>query len=223
MKKSIILMIVAVAAIISTSNAQQNPMSQNGPTDMRTKPMFGLKVGLNYSNVYDTKGEAFTADGKIGFATGAFIAIPIGKFLGVQPEILFSQKGFHATGIILDHTYEFTRTTNYLDIPLLVTLKPSEFFTVVAGPQFSYLLKQNDVFVSGPTSYNQEQEFKNDNVRQNTMCFTGGFDITLKHMLVGTRIGWDVLNNNGDGTSTTPQYKNVWYQVTIGYRFYRNN
>jgi hypothetical protein len=33
------------------------------------------------------------------------------------------------------------------------------------------------------------------------------------------RGSWDLKNNNGDGTSTTPRYKNVWYQATVGYRF----
>ena len=215
MKKSIILMIVIIIAMINKSSAQDNP------TDFRDMLMFGMKVGTNYSNVYDTKGEAFQANGKFGFAAGAFIVIPIGKFLGLQPEVLLSQKGFSATGGILGSThYEFTRTTTYLDVPLFVSLKPSEFFTIMAGPQFSYLIKQKDVFANGTTSTLQEQEFNNENPRKNTLCFTGGIDITLKHIVLGPRVGWDILNNNGDGSSTTPRYKNVWYQLTIGYRFY---
>ena len=91
---------------------------------------------------------------------------------------------------------------------------------MLAGPQFSYLLKQKDVFTSSSTSYNQEQEFKNDNVRKNILCFTGGIDVTLNNVVLGARAGWDVQNNNGDGTSTTPRYKNVWYQVTFGFIFH---
>jgi len=132
---------------------------------------------------------------------------------------LISQKGFKATGRILGGTYSFTRTTTYLDIPLLFSIKPSEFITLQVGPQYSYLLKQNDVFTNASTSIEQEQEFVNDNIRKNTLCFTGGADINLKHVVLGARAGWDILNNNGDGSSTTPRYKNVWYQATIGYRF----
>jgi hypothetical protein len=223
MKKKLILMMVAVAAIINTSFAQDDPSGLPGnTTDLRTRFTLGLKMGLNYSNVYDTKGEAFNSDGKFGFATGAFVAIPIGKYLGLQPEILFSQKGFHAKGLLLGTTYDLTRTTNFLDIPLLGVVKPNEFITILAGPQFSYMMKQRDVFTTATTTIEQQKEFQNENVRKNTLCFTGGVDFTLKHLVIGTRIGWDVLSNNGDGTSTTPQYKNVWYQATIGYRFYRN-
>lgn len=210
--KKIILLIVTGISIVNNCNAQE--------TDLRERLTFGLKAGLNYSNVYDTQGEQFRASSKFGLAAGGFLAIPIGKYIGIQPELLISQRGFHATGIILGKTYDFTRTTSYIDVPLLFSFKPSEFITVIGGPQYSYLVKQTDVFANALTSIEQEQEFENDNIRKNIMCFTGGLDITLKHIVLGMRAGWDVQNNNGDGSSTTPRYKNVWYQGTIGYRFY---
>jgi hypothetical protein len=216
MKKTI-LTIAILSSLITGYKAQENK------TDFRDKLTFGLKAGLNYSNVYDSQGEDFTADPKFGLAAGIFIAIPFGKYFGIQPEALISQKGFHAKGTILGNTYKFTRTTTYLDVPLFFAVKPSEFLTLLAGPQYSYLLKQSDVFANATTSIEQETEFVNDNVRKNTFGFAGGLDINLKHIVIGARAGFDVMNNNGDGTSTTPRYKNAWYQATIGYRFYRNN
>jgi hypothetical protein len=210
MKK--IFMLIAVIGFYNTINAQDT-------IDFRSKLTFGLKIGGNYSNVYDAQGEQFKADPKFGVAGGAFLAIPIGRYLGVQPEVLFSQKGFQATGALLGSTYNFTRTTNFIDVPLLVAFKPSEFLTLLAGPQYSYLMKQTDVFTTTTTSYSQEKVFSNDNIRKNIMGFVGGVDITLNHLVIGARAAWDIQNNNGDGTSTTPRYKNVWYQGTIGYRF----
>lgn len=211
--KKIILFLVAIAGVSYIGNAQENE------TDFREQLKFGGKVGANYSNVYDSKGEEFHADAKFGLAAGGFISIPFGKYLGVQPEVLFSQKGFQATGLILGSTYKFTRTTSYIDIPLLLAFKPSEFITFLAGPQYSYLLKQRDVFANATTSIAQEQEFENDNVRKNTLCLIIGADFTLKNIVLGARAGWDIQNNVGDGTSNTPRYKNVWYQATFGYRF----
>jgi hypothetical protein len=80
-------------------------------------------------------------------------------------------------------------------------------------------MRQKDVFVNGSTSIEQEQVFENDNIRKNTFCFVGGGDINLKHVVLSVRVGWDLIKNNGDGTSDTPRYKNVWYQGTIGYKF----
>jgi hypothetical protein len=211
--KKIILILSAVTFAISFSNAQ------DGDKDSRSQLHFGAKAGVNSSNVYDSQGEKFVADPKLGFAAGGFISIPIGKFLGVQPEVMFSQKGFQATGIILDGTYSMTRTTNYLDIPLLFAFKPVSALTILAGPQYSYLMKQTDVFTNGTTSIAQEQVFENDNIRKNTYCFTVGADVNLGHIVIGGRAGWDLQNNNGDGTSSTPRYKNEWYQLTFGFRF----
>lgn len=210
-------LILTVATFISLANVN---FAQENKTDFRDKFQFGFKAGSNYSNVYDSQGEAFRANGKFGFAAGAFITIPFGKYFGIQPEIQFSQKGFQATGIILNNTYNFTRTTNYLDFPILFSVKPSEFITLQCGPQYSYLLSQTDAFATASTSIEQQQQFVHDNVRKNTLCFVAGFDTNLKHLVLGARIGWDVLNNNGDGTSSTPRYKNYWLQGTIGYRFY---
>lgn len=180
---------------------------------------FGVKLGTNYSNVYDTEGEGFKAAPKFGLATGIFLSIPIGRYLGIQPEVLFSQKGFKAEGNLLNTTYILTRTTNYIDVPLLISIKPFESISILAGPQYSYLLSQNNKFENAQTSIEQEEEFDNENLRKNTFCFTGGLDFNVDPLIISGRAGWDLFKNNGDGTTTTPRYKNVWYQVTLGYRF----
>jgi hypothetical protein len=215
MKKSIVL----VFAIIMASTAMI-AQEAAGDGDARQKLVVGLKAGGNYSNVYDSKGEEFRADGKAGFVGGAFASIPIGTFLGIQPEFLYSQKGFQGSGNILGLPYKLTRTTTFIDVPVLIQLKPSSFFTIVAGPQYSYLIKQKDVFENGLTTIEQENEFENANLRKNIFCFTGGFDVNVTNMVLGARVGWDIQNNNGDGSTTTPRYKNMWYQLTIGFRFY---
>lgn len=192
--------------------------SQETLEDDRGKVKFGLKGGINYSNNYDSEGEEFVSESKVGFAGGIFLGIPIGKFLGIQPELLYSQKGYKETGQFLGSTYELTRTTDYIDVPLLVSIKPVKFLTIQAGPQFSYLVKQKDVFTNPLATIEQENEFKNDNIRKNIFGFTGGLDININKLVIGARAGWDIQNNNGDGTSTNPRYKNAWTQATIGFR-----
>jgi Outer membrane protein beta-barrel domain len=204
MKKTI-LVIVAIFSMANFGNAQF---------------AFGLKGGTNYSNEYDSKGGTFTSEAKFGGAAGVFLAIPLGSIIGFQPEILFSQKGFKATGSVLGSPYSLTRTTNFIDVPLMLAIKPVESFTVVLGPQYSYLMKQKDVFSTAALTTEQNKEFNNDNVRKNILGFVGGVDINLKNVVIGARVGRDFQNNNGDGTSTTPRYKNAWVQATLGVRIY---
>ncbi|MBB6004374.1 porin family protein [Arcicella rosea] len=212
MKKRLFGLIVL--AIIS-----QQSFAQNGDTDLRASLQFGLKAGVNYSNVYDIQGENFKANAKFGFTSGAFVAVPFGTFLGIQPEFILSQKGFQATGLILGSSYDLTRTTTYLDIPLFFAFKPFNHLSILLGPQFSYLLKEKNVFTNTLTSAQQEKEFTNDNIRKFTLCYSGGADLKYDRFVLSARVGWDVLNNNGDGTTSTPQYKNVWFQATVGFQF----
>ncbi|MDY0215585.1 MAG: porin family protein [Bacteroidales bacterium] len=193
--------------------------SAQNETDNRERFQFGLKAGGSYSNVYDAKGEDFDADAKFGLTGGIFVAIPIGKYLGVQPELNITQKGFKGNGTLLFMPYSFKRTTTFLEIPLLMAFKPSEFITVLAGPQFSYLLSQRDEFSSSLVSTIQENEFDQDNIRKNLLGIACGLDINLKSIVLGGRMSWDIMNNKGDGTSDTPRYKNLCTQVTIGYKF----
>jgi len=216
MKNSILLFAI-IAFTTLTSYSQNEKTTSN--TDRRDELTLGVKAGVNYSNVYDSQGENFVADAKFGFAIGGFVSIPLFTFLGVQPELLYSQKGYKSSGTFLGSSYSMTRTTNYLDVPIYLVLKPVENISILFGPQFSYLLKQTDDFTGGSISATNEQTYSNDNLRKNIFGFAGGVDFNIDHLIIGARAAWDVTANNGDGTSNTPRYKNMWYQATLGYRF----
>jgi len=205
--------------IITLTTMSLGAIAQETTSDSREQFKIGIKGGFNYANVYDSQGEEFKADPKLGLALGAFLIIPIGTTIGIQPEVMYSQKGFSATGKVLGLNYDFKRTTNYLDVPLFLALKPSEFFTILAGPQFSYLLSSKDVFATAITTIEQEQEFENDNIRKNTLGVSLGVDLNFNSLVLGARAAWDLQNNNGDGTATTPRYKNQWIQATVGFKF----
>lgn len=205
-------MIAFVTIAVTNGKAQST-------TDNREKMSFGLKLGTNYSNVYDSDNEDFVADSKFGFAAGAFVVIPFGTFIGIQPEILYSQKGFKSSGTYFGSTYEMTRTTNFIDVPVLFAVKPVEQVTLLFGPQFSFLMKQKDEFTGGNLSATQQQDFDNDDITKNILGLTGGADINVDNLVFGLRAGWDIKTNEGDGNSSTPRYKNMWYQATVGYRF----
>jgi len=209
--KKILLISMAVILIASISMAQKTVY------DTRSQIQIGVKAGTNLSSVYDTKSDNFNVDSKFGFVGGGFVLIPIGTFIGFHPELLFSQKGYTSSGSYLGIIdYKFSRTSNFIDVPLLFAIKPLSMLTFVAGPQFSYLVSQKDEITSGELTDEQIDEFSNDNLRKNTMCFLGGIDFSVKHVVIGARVGWDIQDNNGDGTSTDPRYKNVWYQATFG-------
>lgn len=209
--KKIILAIIASLFFINMTIAQEEVL------DLRDKVTFGIKGGVNLSNVYDSNQKDFDTDAKFGLAAGVFLGLPLSTYVGLQPELLYSQRGYKETGSLFDS--KFTRTTNYLDVPLLLAIKPSPMLSLLAGPQFSFLLDGKYDFESNIISGEVGQNFDNEDVRKNTLCLTGGIDLNLENLVISGRAGWDLKENNKDGSSDTPRYKNVWLQATIGFRF----
>jgi opacity protein-like surface antigen len=187
--------------------------------DVRDRFQFGFKAGANYSNIYDVASENFAADYKFGIAAGIFMSIPLGKYLGVQPEFLYSEKGYESTGSVEGSTFDNKRTAKYLDIPLYLQLKPNEVLTVLFGPQVSFLLDKDNDYSNSFLTDEQEQEADNIDINKFTFGLSGGLDLNIGHVVLGGRAGWDLTQNDGLGTAVSPRYRNMWYQATLGFRF----
>jgi hypothetical protein len=213
--KKVILTTIVFAILINNSKAQEVPKKDGG---FRTQTLVGIKIGTNYSNVYDNNDASFKTSSKFGSAFGAYLSLPISKLIGIQSELLFSQKGFKATGNMSGSTYDLKRTSNFLDMPILLAVKPSELFTLMAGPQFSYLLTQNDEFSNTIMTKQQQNTFSNDYASKHIISAVVGLNVNVKTTMLGLRAAWDLQNNNGQGATTVPRYKNMWYQATIGFR-----
>lgn len=216
MKKSFVIICLASLAWVNSLQAQ----TTTNTMDNRTLFTFGVKAGVNNANVWDEESQNFNANRKLGLVFGAFATLPLGSLLGFQPELLFAQKGFKGSGVLLGTEYSFSRTTSHIDIPLQLMVKPSELVTILVGPQISYLIHQKDVYTFGANSTALSQEFDNENLRKSTLGFTAGADVNFTKLVASARLGYDFQNNNGDGTSSTPRYKNRWLQLTLGYKLY---
>lgn len=179
---------------------------------------FTIKAGVSYSNIYKTRGQQLVADAKSGFVGGLGCLIPLGPLIGLQPEVLYSQKGFRGKGTVLDGAYEVKRTTHYLDLPFLLVVKPDQYFSVLLGPQVSYLLRQRDHFTQ-PLTLPQANEFAADSQRRLVFGYVIGLDINVERFVIGVRAGWDMQSNKTRPVSSTPSYQNTWFQSSFGWRF----
>lgn len=92
---------------------------------------YGIKGGLNYSNIYST---GLNTDFKTGFHAGVYAKFNL-VVIALQPELLFSQRGYIESG-------NKEVTLNYLDLPVMLKVKIFPMLTIDAGPQFSVLVDE---------------------------------------------------------------------------------
>ncbi|HEX8530410.1 MAG TPA: porin family protein [Cytophagales bacterium] len=104
------------------------------------------KVGVNLANASIDDNRDFDGQSSLlGLTAGLGInfALTSDNFLSVQPEILYSQKGWAAEAANAFGSYDGNYRLNYLEVPVLLKINfGSETVRayVNAGPSFGYLL-----------------------------------------------------------------------------------
>ena len=184
--------------------------------DTRENFHFGVKGGLNFASLIQDSYPDYEVNHKMGYVAGAYLTIPLNKYIGLQPEVLVSQKGFESTGRVLGSPYTVRRTTTFLDVPLMIQLKPVKELSIVGGVMYSYLLAKRDEIAGDNVLVTDQVEYDNQDITKNILGAVVGFDINLNHFLIFGRYNIDLRKNNGDGTSTVPEYRNQVFQVGVG-------
>src|SRR5690606_30946548 len=101
---------------------------------------------------------------KTGFNAGVYADIPLVSGLSLAPELMFSQKGYKTTGnSVLGGPFEYSVTTNFVELPVLAKIGAGDRFHVVLGPQVSFLTSTTEKFSQGSDSYQNTIKEENDN------------------------------------------------------------
>lgn len=181
----------------------------------------GGRVGVNFSNVIRTGDDDFETEFKPGLHAGITIDIPLVDRLSFAPEIMYSQKGYKSSGrTLLGAENDYSVTTNFIEIPVLLKIGASNGFNIHLGPQISFLTSTTEKFESGDEDYRRTVKAENDNLRKNIIggVLGAGFNLGTNTSLTA-RYALDLQKNNGDGDSETPEFKNQVIQVGLGIRF----
>jgi hypothetical protein len=180
-------------------------------------PSFGIKAGASLTNItgsYTTGGADFK--NKFGFHGGFVANLPISDIFSIQPELLYSMKGYKYTGTdpYSAVTYTFKQTLHYIDVPVLARINAGGLF-FEAGPQVGYLVAANSSIDDGrvPTrSYSGR-----DNLRKVDFGYAAGLGYQLPN---GPGIG---LRYNGGFKNVMNTYesagaRNSAFQLYLSYR-----
>jgi len=208
---------VFIFAIALFTAGAVNAQSTSNPDGVK----FGIKAGANLSNIIKTGDDNFKTEFKPGFNAGLFMELPIVSRLAFAPELMYSQKGYkNSSTNILGTPREYSVTTNFIELPILAKIKASDAFSVVVGPQVSFLTSTTEKFKQGDQTTQNTIREDNDNLKKSLVGGVVGFGYDLStNMSLNGRYALDFQKNNENGTSETPVYKNQVFQLGLGFKF----
>jgi hypothetical protein len=185
---------------------------------------FGAKGGLNFSNM--------TVEGnndqnlKFGFHAGVFNKISISESFAVQPELLYSGKGFKNNfddNIFADGEAKFN--LNYIDLPVKLVYNLAPDFEFQFGPYISYLASANVETNAEVLNYfdvSTQDELDRDNFKTFDVGLTAGMGFNLNPVIVGFNYNLGLTKVAKDDRPTEEMLgdaRNTVIQVFVGIMF----
>ncbi|MDR8394542.1 PorT family protein [Aliifodinibius sp. S!AR15-10] len=101
---------------------------------------FGVKAGADFSNWGGDDVENLNLDMNYGYHFGGFAEIPLTRVINLESGLYLSRKGFRTKEEILGVKMDLNNTSSYLDLPVLAKYAVTRNYSLMFGPQFSYLL-----------------------------------------------------------------------------------
>ena len=176
----------------------------------------GVKAGINFANLnFEGDGATVNLDQRKGVVGGLFVIWPADGRLGLQTEVLYSQKGAQmeeggdSAKIKLD----------YIDVPVLARfsspVSTGTSFHVFAGPSFGFR-----VSAKAESSFEDEDDSEDieDDVERFDFGLVAGAGLEIGRFLVDGRYTWGLSNIN-KVESDDVKIKNRVFSVMAGIRF----
>lgn len=172
----------------------------------------GAKAGANLGKI---DGKSFKEQYNLGYLLGAYVELGLGKNIGIQPELIFTQtnpridSGYKAiyqnvpSAVIGEKAH-----LNYLNIPILLNIHAGNLLTLQLGPQFSVLMNKDKSLVQNGANA----------VKNGDLSALLGAQINLGSLNIYGRyaIGLNNLNDIDD----QDKWKSQAIQLGIGYRIF---
>jgi hypothetical protein len=154
----------------------------------------GVKVGLNFANITGSEiTNALNNQSITAFNAGVFTTFDIAGLLVVQPELLYTMKGYKLTekgvsnsGFLPPPNLFVTGNNSYLEIPVLLKINVPSFSlgiirpNIFAGPEVAFGLSSKVKIQSAdPTEPQGSAEFTYSRPTDFGIIFGAGADVNL--------------------------------------------
>lgn len=189
---------------------------------------FGIKGGLNLSNLSIKQDDVSKPDSRTSFHIGGLVEIPISGKFSIQPELLFSMQGAQEeeSETYMGQTYSSKTTLklNYINLPIMAKYYVVDGLALEVGPQFGFLMSAKGEFeASGPGidetgTIDLKEEVKTLDMG---VAFGASYELNLGVFFSARyNIGLSNINkDNDEDFDESSNVKNRVFQVSIGYMF----
>lgn len=198
-------------------------------TQAQTKTTFGVRAGVNFTNINGKDGSGDKLDNKMiaGLNVGVNAEIPIAPEFYIQPGVLFSTKGAKA-----DNNSDLKIHISYIEVPINFLYKPDlgdGHLLLGVGPYIAFgvggKMKGNNI--------DKDLKFKNEVTALEALSdpyvkridaggnllfgyeFSNKFSAQLNAQLGLVKINPKITGASNDDT----KWNNTGFGVSLGYRF----
>ena len=181
----------------------------------------GVQGGINIANVSFTAGDPDEGVPEFKSRTrgvfGAFIARDFNPKVGLQIDILYSQKGTKAELTDGVDTFTFEASADYLEIPILIRGNipgsGSVKARVFAGPSIGFKVTDDSKTTFNGVEIDEEDaEFKSTD-----FGFVIGGAVQFGKVFVDARYNWGLINIIDDNTGD--EAKTRTFGIMVGFQF----
>jgi hypothetical protein len=189
------------------------------PVAAQSNAKFGIKGGLNVSNLYID--DVTDENARIGTQIGLYTQLFSSDVFAIQPELLFSTKGSRNQydGLI---DQEIKYNLSYIDLPVLAVFKLGESVELHVGGYASYLLNAN-ISYDGDI-VNGIDEIDKDNLKSYDYGLSGGIALNVGAVQIGTRYTYGLVEiaDSDDAKQLIGNAKNSCAQLFVAFNFGAN-
>jgi len=172
-------LLVAFTTVTIASNAQVKPVIKAGVIQSTWKG----EARQSFDQLIDKADGYITTRNRTAFYVGAGVELPLGNVVLIEPSLMYTQRGYGIKGNLTINDMKIdaldaraTAQMHYIDLPVLLKVKPVAGLQLFAGPQVSYLVKNNlraDVSVLGFSLINSDMDIT-DQFNRWDIGVTGG-------------------------------------------------
>ena len=217
MKNTLLVLTISIGSVLTLSAQEQRTESES-----HISPKFGIKAGLNLSNLYVDNVQDENI--KLGLNVGLLAKIPLVRGLSIQPELLYSSKG---AKLIYDNIIqgkgEYRFNLNYVELPVLGVINLAKKLNLHAGGYVAYLASANIKDMNDNGTVTDITEFNAENFNRIDYGLIGGLGLDVQNFTIGARYNYGLreVGESGSGGSSgyTQNSKNSVITLYLGLGF----